>query len=124
MKKILFAFMSLTLWTACAKEGKKVEDEPTNHCPVISALSVPAEVIAAFQTAYPKQTVLVWFQKDSTGYAAFFVNGGNQRKLVEFSASGTFVSEKIDVDYDGNFEDLSGIADSKSSFQCECVVPE
>jgi hypothetical protein len=124
MKKILFAFMTLTFWTSCVKEGKKAEDETANHCPVISVLSVPAEVLAAFQTVYPKQTVLIWFKKDTAGYAAFFVNGGDQRKLAEFTPAGTFISEKIDVDYDGNFEDSTGLPASKASAICECVVPE
>lgn len=124
MKKLFFAFLTLTLWTACVKEGKKAEDEPSLHCPVISALSVPTEVLAAFQTLYPKQSALIWFKIDTAGYAAFFINSGNQRKLAQFSATGTFISEKMDVDYDGNFEDSTGLAASKTAAICDCVLPE
>lgn len=123
MKKIIFALFCLTFWSGCVKEGKKSEDEPSNQCPTINALSVPTEVLTAFQMVYPKQTVLIWFKNAPTGYAAFFINGGNQRKLAEFTGAGIFISEKIDIDYDGNFEDSSQASVSKTSIQCECVVP-
>ncbi|MDE3142765.1 MAG: hypothetical protein KGL19_01340 [Bacteroidota bacterium] len=127
MKKILFTLFVITLLTSCSKEGKTESDELQNHCPVITALSVPPKVLSAFQTSYPNETAIIWFQKDTIGYCAYFIKQGNQRKLAEFTASGVFVSEKSDIDNDGNFEDSTAAPGSKTTTTttvCECIVPE
>ncbi len=124
MKKILFTLLVVSILASCSKEGKKDSEEKENHCPVISASAVPVEVLSAFQTTYPKETVVTWFQKDAIGYCAYFIKQGNQRKLAEFTTTGIFVSEKADIDYDGNFEDSTGIAGSKTTTVCECAIPE
>lgn len=124
MKKILFALIAITVWVSCSKEGKKVSGELENHCPVVSASAVPTAVLSAFQTTYPKETAVTWFQKGAIGYCAYFIQLGTQRKLAEFTTAGMFVSEKIDIDYDGNFEDSTGLSGAKITTVCECSIPE
>lgn len=122
MKKVLFAVSLITLLAACSKEGKK---ENENHCPVVSAGAVPQVVKDSFAVRYSGMAVNTWFQKDNTGYCAYFIQPVNQRKLAEFNTSGVFLGEKIDIDHDGNFEDSTGVAGPKGTIPaCECEIPD
>ena len=124
MKKLLFAVSVVALVVACSKESKKDGNETENLCPVVSASAVPAEVISGFQTKYPGDSVITWFKKDSIGYCAYFIQPVNQRKLSEFTPTGTFVSEELDTNQDGNFEDSTGHSGPKGETVCECEIPE
>lgn len=124
MKKVLCTLIVVSFLVSCSKDGKKENDEKENHCPVVNESLVPVEVLSAFQTNYPKEAVVTWFQKGAIGYCAYFIIQGNQRKLAEFTNTGILVSEKSDIDYDGNFEDSTGIAGSKTATVCECAIPE
>lgn len=124
MKKVILAILLFTSLVSCTKESKKEGSEIVKHCPVIPLASVPPAVLLAFQIKYPKETVISWFQKDSLGYSAFFNQLGNIRKLAEFTNSGELLSEKIDLDYDGNFEDSTGHTSTKTTTVCECSIPE
>ncbi|MBI3720465.1 MAG: hypothetical protein HY252_17945 [Sphingobacteriales bacterium] len=108
-------------FSSCSKEGKK---ENENHCPVIAATAVPQPVKDSFALRYPALTVTTWFQKDSIGYCAYFIQPVNQKKLAEFTKTGSFIMEEIDLDHDGNFEDSTGHSDPKLSGVCECEIPE
>jgi hypothetical protein len=124
MKKIMFAISVASLFVACTKEGNKEGKETSNACPVISASSVPSVVVSAFQAKYPTDSVITWFQKDSIGYSAYFIQPVDQKKLAEFTSAGAFVSEELDSNQDGNFEDSTGHEGSKESTVCECEIPE
>lgn len=121
MKKILFYVAVTTLIISCSK-NEKTENE--NHCPAIAATAVPQIVKDSFAVRYPTITVNTWFQKDSIGYCAYFIQPVNQKKLAEFSRTGVFISEEIDIDHDGNFEDSTGHSDPKLPGVCECEIPE
>ena len=124
MKKLLFALSVLVLVIACSKENKNDGNESENLCPVVSASSVPPAVISGFQTKYPGDSVITWFKKDSIGYCAYFIHPVNQRKLSEFTSTGVFVSEELDTNQDGNFEDSTGTSGPKGTTVCECEIPE
>ena len=119
MKKVLFMFGLIIVLAGCEKEARDSEE---NECPVVEASAVPATVTSAFTNKYPSETVIKWFQKDNTGYCAYFLHNVNQRKLAEFSTSGTFISEEADDDHDGKFEDSTGTAGIKTPNECECEV--
>ena len=118
MKKILFATIVIAFLISCSK------DENENPCPVVNKNLVPAMVKTGFQAKYPSDSVITWFKKDSIGYCAYFIQPVNQRKLAEFTPMGTFVSEELDVDHDGNFEDSTGHSGPKGTTVCECEIPE
>lgn len=126
MKKMILVLSVASLFVACTKESKKDknENEKENHCPVVSASAVPASVVSAFQTKYPGISVNTWFQKDNIGYCAYFIQPPNQKKLAEFTTAGVFVSEELDTDHDGNFEDSTGTTGTKSTTACECEIPD
>lgn len=111
-------------FTSCSKEGKKDGNENEKHCPVIAASTVPQAVKDSFAVHYPSMTVNTWFQRDSVGYCAYFIQPVNQKKLAEFSVSGLFIAEEIDIDHDGNFEDSTGNSNPKVPGVCECEIPE
>ena len=119
---VLMALVSSLIIISCNKEGKKEGSE--NPCPVIAATAVPQVVKDSFAIRYPSMTVNTWFQKDSIGYCAYFIQPVNQKKLAEFSRTGAFISEEIDLDHDGNFEDSTGHSGTKVSGVCECEIPD
>ena|ERR1700730_5316972 len=123
MKTFLITLIAVTLMVACSKEGNKEGNETENHCPIISASAVPAQVVTAFQTKYPGDSVITWFKKDSVGFCAYFIHPVNLKKLAEFTPTGTFVSEELDIDHDGNFEDSTGNSGPKGTTGCECEIP-
>ena len=108
-------------FSSCSKEGKS---ENENHCPGVDASAVPQIVKDSFAVRYPSMMVNTWFQKDSIGYCAYFIQPVNQKKLAEFTIVGVFVSEEIDIDNDGNFEDSTGISNPKIPGTCECEIPK
>ncbi len=122
---LLACFLTATLTIlSCSKESKKDGNENENHFPVIAATAVPQSVKDSFAVRYPSMTVNTWFQKDSIGYCAYFIQPTNQKKLAEFSKTGSFIKEEIDIDHDGNFEDSTGNSNPKVPGVCECEIPE
>lgn len=122
MKKILLiTALFILLFISCSKKENNEPD--TSPCPAISADAVPSVVTAAFQNIYPSDTVITWFRKDSIGYCAWFIQPPSANKLSEFSNSGAFIQEEIDLNQDGNFEDSTGQS-IKGTAGCECQVPE
>jgi hypothetical protein len=117
---VLILIFSIPL-SSCSKEGKK---ESENHCPTIAASAVPQVVKDSFALRYPAMTVNTWFQKDSIGYCAYFIQPVNQKKLAEFSTAGVFISEEIDNNHDGHFEDSTGQSNPKVVSVCECEILE
>lgn len=124
MKIILLVFSVVGLLVACNKEGKKEGNESDNHCPAITASAVPQVVKDSFALRYPSMTVNTWFRKDSIGYCAYFIQPVHQKKLAEFTNTGVFTIEEIDIDHDGNFEDSTGHSGPKEPGVCECEIPE
>ncbi|HYM93419.1 MAG TPA: hypothetical protein VET23_04720 [Chitinophagaceae bacterium] len=137
MKKIIFlntipailGFALPTIITAvffisCTKESKKDSKEAENACPAIAATAVPQVVKDSFAVHYPSMPVITWFKKDSIGYCAYFIQPVNQKKLAEFSGTGLFLSEEIDLNHDGNFEDSASNSNIKIPGVCECEIPE
>ena len=120
MKKILFASVVIALFISCSKNEK---DENKNPCPLVDKSLVPAVVKTGFQSKYPSDSVITWFKKDSIGYCAYFIQPVNQKKLAEFTPSGTFVSEETDIGPNGNFEDSTGNSGPKLTTVCECEIP-
>lgn len=112
--------LSTLILAGCSKESKDNE----KHCPEIVAASVPQIVKDSFAARYPSLIVSTWFQKDSIGYCAYFIQPVNQKKLAEFSKTGVFVMEEIDLDHDGDFEDSRGTSGPKVPGVCECEIPE
>lgn len=121
---IIAVILTSVLFLSCSKEEKKGSGEIENRCPIITAAAVPQVVKDSFAIRYPSMTVNTWFQKDSIGYCAYFIQSVNQQKLVEFTRTGFFVSEEIDMDHDGNFEDSTGHSSPKIPSVCECEIPE
>lgn len=120
MKKV-FAIVSLTaIIYSCNKHEKKENDLP--ECPVISADAVPSNVKQAFASKYPAESVITWFDKSGSGYCAYFIQSGNIKKLTEFSTSGTFINEEIDLHHDRNFEDSTSVGTGKTPPVCECEI--
>lgn len=116
-----FFLFSIPL-SSCEKNGK---DKEENHCPVIAESAVPQIVKDSFAVRYPSLTVSTWFQKDSVGYCAYFTQPVNQKKLAEFTTTGIFISEEMDADNDGNFEDSTGTSNPKlPGSSCECEIPK
>ena len=124
MKTALLVFSVMGLLLACNKEGKKEGNESDDHCPAITAIAVPQVVKDSFAVRYPSMTVNTWFRKDSIGYCAYFIQPVNQKKLAEFTNTGVFTLEEIDIDHDGNFEDSTGHSGPKEPGVCECEIPE
>jgi hypothetical protein len=126
---IALMFFILFVWififsiplSSCSKNEKK---ESENHCPTIAASAVPQVVKDSFALRYPAMTVNTWFQKDSIGYCAYFIQPVNQNKLAEFTSLGVFVLEESDKDHDGHFEDSTGQSNPKIGSACECEIPE
>jgi hypothetical protein len=112
------------LFVSCTKEGEEDDDEIENHCPVIAASAVPQIVKDAFVVRYPSRTVITWYQKDGIGYCAYFIEPVKQKKLAEFTTTGSFVKEEIDLEQDGNFQDPTGLSNSKVPGECECEIPD
>jgi hypothetical protein len=121
MKKILFITVAIALLIACSK---KENNEDENTCPVVDKSLVPVMVKSGFQTKYPSDSVITWFKKDSIGYCAYFIQPVNQRKLAEFTPLGVFVSEELDIEHDGDFEDSTGHSNPKNGSVCECEIPD
>lgn len=105
---------------SCSKEGENNND---NHCPVVDASAVPQIVKDSFAVRYPSMTVNTWFQIDSLGYCAYYIQPVNQNILANFTTVGVFVSEEIDIDHDGNFEDSTDTQNPKITRTCECEIP-
>lgn len=116
-------FLSL-IFANCSKKESKESNETEKHCPPIAATAVPKAVKDSFAIRYPSMTVITWFQKDSLGFCAYFIQPVNQKKLAEFTRSGSFIAEEIDINHDGNFEDSTGHAGIKNPDVCECEIPE
>lgn len=109
---------------SCTKDEKKEGKEAENHCPVIIAALVPQAVKDSFAIRYPSTTVNTWFQKDSIGFCAYFIQSPNLKKLAEFSRTGAFILEETDNDHDGQYEDSTGHVGPKGSAGCECEIPD
>lgn len=124
MLKTIIVVAAMALLTSCTKKEKDKSSETERHCPTISQSAVPSVVVSAFQTKYPSTLVITWFQKDSVGYCAYFIQSPNLKKLAEFTPTGIFVSEETDLNHDGQFEDSTGTVHSKSSTVCNCEIPE
>jgi hypothetical protein len=121
MKAAFIFLASAALFVACCKEDKA---ETENHCPVIAASAVPQAVKDSFALRYPSLHVNAWFFKDGNNYCAYFIEPINQKKLAMFSANGIFLSEEVDLDRDGNFEDSTSGSGPKSTTGCECEIPD
>lgn len=122
MKKILLTTaIFVAAFFSCSK--KESNEPDTVICPTISKDAVPVVVTMAFQNKYPSDSVITWFSKDSIGYCAYFIQAPSMQKLAEFSNTGTFIQEEIDLNNDGNFEDSTGIS-PKGSTGCECEILE
>ena len=121
VKKIFYTSVIIAFFISCSKNEK---DENENPCPIVDKSLVPAVVKAGFQSKYSSDSVITWFRKDSIGYCAYFIQPVNQKKLAEFTVSGTFVSEEMDIDQDGNFEDSTSNSGPKLTAGCECEIPE
>jgi hypothetical protein len=121
---VLVAISWSVIFTSCSKDGKKEGNENENHCPVVAAAAVPQIVKDSFAVRYPSLTVDTWFQKGGIGYCAYFIQPANQKKLAEFTKTGSFIMEEIDLDHNGNFEDSTGHSDPKVPGVCECELPE
>lgn len=124
MLKTIIVVAGMALLTSCTKKEKDKSTEAERHCPTISQSAVPPVVVSAFQTRYPSNLVITWFQKDSVGYCAYFIQSPNLKKLAEFTPSGSFVSEETDLNHDGQFEDSTGTVNPKSPTVCNCEIPE
>ncbi len=119
---VVIAVCSMVFFQSCSKEGK--HDENENHCPIIAATAVPQIVKDSFAVRYPSLSVDTWFVKDSIGYCAYFIQPVSQHKLAEFTKTGSFIKEEIDLDHDGKFEDSTGLSKTKNPSSCECEIPE
>lgn len=119
MKKIIILFSIAVVAASCSKKDK---NEKENHCPSIAANAVPQAVKDSFAVRYPSVSVNTWFLKDSVGYCAYFIQPANQKRLAEFSRTGNFLYEEIDMNKDGNFEDSAGLSNSKQPAACECEI--
>jgi hypothetical protein len=69
MKTLIIALMLVCSFYSCEKEGHEKEKP---QCPSVSADAVPQDVKTSFQTLYPTESVLFWFEKDPIGYCAYF----------------------------------------------------
>jgi hypothetical protein len=90
MKKILFALLitTTTMSSTCSKSDDVVQGSN------ISASSVPAAVMSAFNSKYPTAGGQIeWEKEDGNTYKVkFFI--GSQRKQAIFDANGNLLSEK------------------------------
>ena len=110
MKKlIIILFTFQFIFISCEKEN-----ENENLCPVVDAKAVPAVVTNAFVAKYPSSTVEIWFNKDNTGYCAFFKQNA-EKVLAHFNNDGTFVMEEDQQGNHQNNDDDEG---------CECEVDD
>ena len=110
MKKIiiiLFAFQFIFI--SCEKDN-----ENENPCPVVEAKVVPAIVKDAFVAKYPTTTVEIWFNKDNTGFCAYFMLN-TKKTLVHFNNDGTFIKEEDQHDDHQNNDEEEG---------CECEIDD
>ena len=114
MKKliiILFAFQFIFI--SCEKDN-----ENENPCPVVDAKVVPAIVKDAFAAKYPTSTVEIWFNKDNTGYCAYF-KLNTDKTLVHFKNDGTFIKEEVQ-DHNENHQNK----DEDEDEGCECEADD
>jgi hypothetical protein len=122
IKLIVSALGFVFVFETCTKEKKNNDNE--RLCPTVMAVLVPQIVKDSFAVKYPSVSVITWFQNDSIGYCAYFLQSGNIRKLAKFTTTGVFVLEEIDVDNNGDFEDTTGNSNPKKPGECECEISE
>ena len=94
MMKKLLALLFLLPFSSCEKCDLFEKDDET--CPVITAESVPQEVMAAYSSTYSAYTVETWFNKDGYYVAAFEKNGEDY--FAKYDSGGNFVKEFIEDD--------------------------
>ena len=114
---LIFTCLPL-LFLACEKHDKEKKE---NVCPIVSASAVPQVVKDSFALRYPATNVTTWFNKDSVAFCAYFITNTNIEKLAEFTNSGNFISEEIEMQQNGQHEDSTGTG-GKVSSGCECDV--
>jgi thioredoxin-related protein len=119
---IVFLFVAIStsvIFFSCKKEGK---DKTENLCPVVAASAVPQVVKDSFTVRYPATVVIMWFNKDSANYCAYFKTISNVETLAEFVNDGSFINEQIETHNDNEAEDsiiVNGIKTGKVSCECE-----
>ena len=86
----------------------KIFKDAHKLCPVVNPEAVPFTVLAAFQNKYPSDTVITWFNKDNSGYCAYFETKDFVDKIVQFTNSGAFINEETDIQDNGDFKDSAG----------------
>ena len=112
MKKLLtFLFALQFIFISCEKDN-----ENEFPCPVVDAKVVPVIVKNAFEAKYPTSTVEIWFNKDNTGYCAYFMLN-TKKTLVHFKNDGTFIKEEAQ-DQNGNHQN------NNEDEGCECEVDD
>jgi hypothetical protein len=100
---ILFPLFVVTLsFTSCEKCDLFEKDDEA--CPVITAESVPQEVIAAHNSTYSAYAVENWFNKDGFFVAAFEKNGDDY--FAKYDSGGNFRLEfrEDDAEYESGCE--------------------
>lgn len=121
MKKLLIlSLTAITFLLSCEKDHNETDE---NLCPVVEASNVPEAVKTAFNSRYSTQSVQIWFNKDNTGYSAFFLLNGI-KKLVQFTNDGTFVKEEIktDEEHEGENKDTLATTGKLTNTGCECEI--
>ena len=120
MKRIFLitAVSVAVIFFACNKEGKEQSEK---LCPVVAASAVPQVVKDSFTVRYPTTNVIIWFNKDSVAFSAYFKTSANIEKLAEFANNGSFIKEEIETNQTGQHEDSTGTA-GKLSSGCECEI--
>lgn len=108
MKHFLVILALVITFASCEKKEQKV------LCPVVSLDAVPAAVVSTFHEMYPNVTADKWFNKDNIGYSALFTINGTQ-KLIQFDNTGKFVKEEIDLNHEGDHQDVD-----QTDGGCEC----
>ncbi len=122
MKKVLtLAVISTSvLLLSCSKENN---DDEEIACPVVAANAVPQQVKDSFNVRYPATIVIKWFNKDNTGYSAYF-EVSDTDKLVHFSNTGMFIKEETEHDQHGQHVDNTTPGGKSTSEGCECEMDD
>lgn len=102
MKKIFAILIISSFFSSCEKCD--LFDKDDDACPIVVAESVPAEVSAAYNTAYPGYTVENWFNKDGYFVAAFEKNDADY--FAKYDSGGNFIKEfqEDDSEYESGCE--------------------
>lgn len=120
MKKLLIILSISALLASCEKHDKETE------CSIVSAESVPKAVLSSFNESHSNTVVISWFNKDNTGYVAYYKNTTGNSVLTRYDNTGKFISEDVKGQKNkcGTKQHEDDDDDDDDDEGCECEIDD